>query len=212
MSKYNPYIYLKRFMDFIVALFLLIALFPIFILAALAVKLEDPKGPILFKQERPGKKGRIFTVYKFRTMCVAREENGKKLSDSERLTKTGMFLRKTSIDELPQLINVLKGEMSFIGPRPLLVKYLPFYTREEARRHDVRPGISGWAQVNGRNTVNWDERLRLDVEYVEQFSLKMDLKIFFLTIYKIFKRSNVEVDALPDFDIDRRSQQREIQI
>lgn len=195
--------YFKRPLDCVVALFLLILSLPIFLLASLAVIIEDPKSPIFFKQDRVGKNGNVFRVYKFRSMKANTEENGKKLSDVERLTRVGSILRKTSIDELPQLINVLKGQMSFIGPRPLLVKYLPYYTKEELKRHNVLPGISGWAQVNGRNALSWDERFEYDVEYVDGLSLRMDLKIIFLTVYKVFKRSNVEVDALPDLDAER---------
>ncbi|MGF7184770.1 lipopolysaccharide/colanic/teichoic acid biosynthesis glycosyltransferase [Desulfitispora alkaliphila] len=202
-SGVKPYLYIKRILDFIFALALLIIASPVMVLAAVAIKVEDPKGPVLFRQERPGKDTRIFKVNKFRTMMVATEKKGKKLSDKERLTKTGKFLRKSSVDELPQLINILKGEMSFIGPRPLLVKYLPYYTDQEKRRHEVLPGISGWAQVNGRNTISWNDKFRYDIEYIEKVSLIFDIKILFLTIYKIFKSSNISVDALPDLDEER---------
>lgn len=202
-SGVKPYLYIKRVLDFIFALVLLIIASPIMVLAAIAIKVEDPKGPVLFRQERPGKDTRIFTVNKFRSMMVAIEKNGKKLSDKERLTKTGKFLRKSSVDELPQLLNILKGEMSFIGPRPLLVKYLPYYTDKEKKRHEVLPGMSGWAQVNGRNTISWNDKFRYDIEYVEKASLILDIKILFLTVYKVFKSSNISVDALPDLDEER---------
>ncbi len=198
--------YIKRLLDFILALLLLIVLSPFMLLASIAIKLEDPKGPILFKQKRPGKNARIFTVYKFRTMIVDTEKNGKKLSDKERMTKVGSFLRKTSIDELPQLFNIIRGEMSFIGPRPLLVRYLPYYTKEEFERHSVLPGITGWAQVNGRNLLKWDERLRLDIEYIHNISLYFDFKILLLTVYKVFKRENivsVDDNYLMDLDEER---------
>ena len=203
MYTIKPYLCLKRILDFVVALIIFAGTLPVMVVVAIAIKLEDPTGPVLFRQDRPGLYGKIFRLNKFRTMTVVTEKDGRRLSDKERLTRVGRFLRKTSIDELPQLINILKGEMSFIGPRPLLVKYLPFYTDEEKKRHEVLPGISGWAQVNGRNNISWDEKFKYDIEYVEQISLKMDVKILFLTIYKIFKRSDVSVDALPDLDVER---------
>lgn len=172
-------------MDFTVALAMLMILSPVMLIAAILIK-SNKDGPVFFKQERPGLNGRIFTVYKFRTMSVkTRDENGRQLSDFERMSKTGNLLRKTSIDELPQLINIVRGEMSFIGPRPLLTEYLPLYSSEQMRRHEVRPGISGWAQVNGRNTLTWEEKFRYDVEYVENMSLSMDIRIFFLTIKNV---------------------------
>ena len=189
MYTIKPYLCLKRILDFVVALIIFAGTLPVMVVVAIAIKLEDPTGPVLFRQDSTGLYGKIFRLNKFRTMTVVTEKDGRRLSDKERLTRVGKFLRKTSIDELPQLINILKGEMSFIGPRPLLVKYLPFYTDEEKKRHEVLPGISGWAQVNGRNNISWDEKFKYDIEYVEQISLKMDVKILFLTIYKIFKRS-----------------------
>lgn len=203
MSKKEIYLHIKRFLDFIFAFILLIITLPVMILAAIAIKLEDPKGPVLFRQSRPGKDAEIFKVNKFRTMITDTGINGKKLSDKERLTRTGIILRKTSVDELPQLLNILRGEMSFIGPRPLLVKYLPYYTAKEMKRHDVLPGISGWAQVNGRNAISWEQRFELDLEYVRNVSLVFDIKIIFLTIYKIFKGSNIEVDSILDLDNER---------
>lgn len=187
--------YVKRILDFIFSIVLLIILLPIMLIAAIAIKIEDPKGPVLFKQKRPGKDADIFEVYKFRTMRVETERNGKPLSDMERMTKVGLFLRKTSIDELPQLFNIIRGEMSFIGPRPLLVEYLPYYTEEEMKRHDVTPGITGLAQVSGRNNLDWDERFKKDIEYVEKCSFILDIKIVFLTIFKIVRRSDVAQDT-----------------
>lgn len=196
--------YIKRILDFIFALLLLIMTSPVLFVAAIAIKLEDPEGPVLFKQDRPGKDGKIFKLIKLRTMRIDLYKDGRRLSDNERLTRVGSFLRKTSIDELPQLFNILKGEMSFIGPRPLFTKYLPYYTSEEMKRHDVLPGISGWAQVNGRNSISWEEKFKFDIEYVENLSLKLDAKIFLLTIKKIFMGSDVKANALPDFDEERK--------
>ena len=204
MTRKGIYLYVKRILDFISAFILLIVTLPIMILTAIAIKLEDPKGPILFRQNRPGKDAKIFKVNKFRTMIVDTEINGRKLSDKERLTKAGLILRKTSIDELPQLLNILRGEMSFIGPRPLLVKYLPYYTAGEMKRHDVLPGISGWAQVNGRNAISWEQKFKLDLEYVENISLIFDIKIMFLTVYRIFKGSDIGLNSLLDLDYERK--------
>lgn len=158
--------------------------------ATIAIKFGS-RGPILFRQNRPGKHGRIFTVLKFRTMSLERDLRGDLLPDIERITRVGSFLRKSSIDELPQLINVLKGEMSFIGPRPLLVQYLKVYTPEQARRHEVTPGISGWAQVNGRNTISWEKKFEYDVWYVDSICLRMDLKIIFKTIKNVLIRDGI---------------------
>lgn len=188
------YRYLKRAMDFIIALAMLIVLSPLMLIACIMIK-SNNDGPILFKQKRPGKNGKIFTVYKFRTMSVhTHDKDGRELSDFERMSKVGNLLRKTSVDELPQLINILKGEMSFIGPRPLLVEYLELYTPEQMRRHEVAPGISGWAQVNGRNTLTWEEKFKYDVYYVDHFSLSMDLKIFFKTIMNVLKQDGINSD------------------
>lgn len=194
--------YIKRILDFVFAVILLIITSPIMLLAAIAIKLEDPKGPVLFKQKRPGKNAKIFTVYKFRTMRVETEKDGKPLTDMERMTKVGSFLRKTSIDELPQLFNIIRGEMSFIGPRPLLVQYLEFYTPEQMRRHEVTPGISGWAQVNGRNAISWEEKFKLDIWYVDNQSFLVDFKILFMTIYNVLSRkgiNNSQRDTMPLF-------------
>ena len=149
-------------------------------------------GPVLFKQKRPGKNGKIFTVYKFRTMSTKLcDKNGRELSDFERMTKIGRILRKTSVDELPQLFNIIKGDMSFIGPRPLLIEYLDLYSTEQMRRHDVLPGISGWAQVNGRNTLTWDEKFSYDIYYVDHYGFLMDMKIFFRTIQNVIRQDGI---------------------
>lgn len=181
----------KRVADFVLALAMLTVLSPLMVAAAILIKINRD-GPVLFKQERPGLDGKIFTVYKFRTMSVrTHDKSGRELADFERMTKVGSFLRKTSIDELPQLINILKGDMSFIGPRPLLTEYLELYTPEQMRRHEVRPGISGLAQVNGRNAISWEEKFRLDVEYVKSISLKTDVHIFFKTIKNVLTQEGI---------------------
>lgn len=173
--------FLKRFFDIILSLFSVIILLPIYIIISILV-LIFMGWPILFKQPRPGKDEKIFNMYKFRTMNNKKDKDGNLLPDKDRLTKFGRFLRKTSLDELPELFCILFGKMSFIGPRPLLVSYLPYYTEEEHHRHDVLPGLTGWAQCNGRNLVSWDEKFKYDLEYVNNISLKMDLKIVFKTI------------------------------
>jgi len=193
---------LKVILDCVLAVTVLPIVLPIMAIAAMAIKIEEPEGPVFFNQKRPGKDGRIFEVYKFRTMRIETKRNGRQLSDIERMTKVGSFLRKTSIDELPQVFNILLGEMSFIGPRPLLVQYLSHYTPEQMRRHKVRPGISGWAQVNGRNTISWEEKFKLDVWYVDNISFLLDMKIFFMTIRNVFSRkgiNNSEEDTMPLF-------------
>ena len=178
-------------MDFVASLTALIILSPLIALSAVLVKISDG-GSVIFKQRRPGKDGKIFTVYKFRTMSEKTEdENGRELSDVERMTKIGSFLRKTSLDELPQLFNVLKGDMSFIGPRPLLCEYLELYTPYQMRRHEVLPGISGLAQVNGRNAITWEEKFDYDVYYVDHMSFWLDLKIIFKTIKNTLKRADI---------------------
>jgi len=185
--------YIKRLLDFLFAILLLVIFSPVMLAAAIAIKIEDPCGPILFKQERAGKDNKIFTLYKFRTMIVETEKNGVKLSDADRLLRVGNILRKLSIDELPQLLNIIKGEMSFIGPRPLPVIYLPYYTDEEIHRHNIRPGISGWAQVNGRNYLTWEEKFRYDLEYVNNVSFLFDVKIFLMTVKKVLTKSDIGV-------------------
>src|SRR5665648_102683 len=184
------YVKLKRGMDLLFSIILLIAASPIMLCAAFAIKLGS-KGPVLFKQERPGKDGVIFTIYKFRTMRLETEKNGRPLSDMQRMTRVGTVLRKFSVDELPQLFNILNKDMSFIGPRPLLVQYLERYTPEQMRRHDVTPGISGWAQINGRNGVDWETRFEYDVWYVEHISFGTDFRIFLKTLAIVLNRSGV---------------------
>lgn len=186
------YIWVKRGMDIVFSSIILLILSPAIIITALAIKLSEPKSKVLFKQDRPGKNEKIFTIYKFRTMKeITINEEGRTLSDIERVTKIGRFLRKTSIDELPQLFNILKGDMSFIGPRPLLVQYLEYYDEEQHKRHLVRPGMSGWAQVNGRNTIDWEKRFELDVWYVKNMSLKIDLKILLMTLWYVITKKDI---------------------
>ncbi|MFF2910891.1 sugar transferase [Paenibacillus sp. NPDC057934] len=200
----KPYLAFKRILDWIAALFLIIVTSPIMLAAIVAIK-KDSKGPILFRQQRPGKQGKIFTVYKFRTMTLERDVEGNLLPDIERMTRVGSFLRKSSIDELPQLFNILRGEMSFIGPRPLLVQYLEHYTPEQNRRHEVVPGISGWAQVNGRNTISWEDKFNYDVWYVDHISFVLDAKIVFKTIKNVMVRDGInssETNTMPIFTGD----------
>ncbi|MBQ6517507.1 MAG: sugar transferase [Anaerolineaceae bacterium] len=182
--------YLKRVFDILVSLAGLILLFPLLLILALLVRI-NLGAPVFFRQERPGYHEKIFRLYKFRSMKDARDKNGNELPDEERLSKFGRLLRASSLDELPELFNVLKGEMSLVGPRPLLVKYLPLYNAEQHRRHDVLPGITGWAQVNGRNAISWEEKFRLDVWYVDHWTPLLDLKILFLTVKKVFVREGI---------------------
>ncbi|AXH14475.1 lipid carrier--UDP-N-acetylgalactosaminyltransferase [Malaciobacter mytili LMG 24559] len=181
---------MKEIFDKTLALILIILFLPIYIIVSLFI-LWKMGRPILFNQRRPGYKEKIFNLYKFRTMSNETDKNGNLLSDKERLNNIGKFIRSTSLDELPQLFNVLKGEMSFVGPRPLLVEYLPYYNENEKRRHNVKPGITGWAQVNGRNTVSWEKRFEYDLWYVDNQSFWLDMKILFLTFLKVVKRSDV---------------------
>ncbi|UVI33710.1 sugar transferase [Paenibacillus spongiae] len=185
---------LKRTVDLTVSLPAIALLSPVIALTALAVRIKLG-GPVLFKQQRPGKFGVPFHVYKFRTMTDARRPDGELLPDEVRLTAFGKLLRKLSLDELPQLFNVVRGDMSLIGPRPLLMEYLPLYSDEQARRHDLRPGITGWAQVNGRNSVSWEEKFRLDVWYVDHQSFWLDLKIAFMTVFKVMKREGIQQEG-----------------
>src|SRR5690606_244080 len=178
---------LKRVFDVVASSVLLVLLSPVIICIAVVIRVSMGP-PVLFKQVRPGLHGRPFTMYKFRTMNDARDERGNLLPDSERLTRLGRFLRSTSLDELPELINVLKGEMSLVGPRPLLMEYLPLYTQEQARRHEVPPGITGWAQVNGRNAISWKEKFEYDVWYVDNWTLWLDLKILWQTLVAVLRR------------------------
>ena len=202
-------IFFKRFLDFWISLIALICISPLLLVVTIWLHFANKGAGAFFTQERPGKGERIFKVIKFKTMTDERDENGNLLPDEQRITKVGKFVRSTSIDELPQLINVLKGDMSFIGPRPLLVKYLPFYTKEERIRHTVRPGISGWAQVNGRNTIGWDKKLAYDVEYVKNLSLLMDLRVLFKTIHNVLARTDVVLQAIPDLDEYRKDMRHE---
>ncbi len=185
---------MKRFFDFSAALVLLLLLSPVMIGAGLLVWLKLGR-PVLFRQQRPGLRGHPFFIYKFRTMNAARDDHGVLLPDAERLTGLGRFMRRFSLDELPQLFNVLRGELSLIGPRPLLMEYLPLYSAEQARRHEVRPGITGWAQVNGRNAISWEERFRLDVWYVDHQSLKLDMKILWMTLLNVLRPEGVSQEG-----------------
>nr|WP_320990188.1 sugar transferase [Bacteroides sp.] len=186
---------LKRFFDLSISLVIILFIWPILIFISLWLYFVNKGAGAFFLQERPGRHGKIFKVIKFKTMTDARDVEGNLLPDDKRLTKVGKFVRSTSIDELPQLINILKGDMSFIGPRPLLPQYLPLYNKEQARRHEVRPGITGWAQVNGRNAISWVRKFELDVWYVDHCSFFLDLKIFFLTIKKVFVRESISSDT-----------------
>jgi len=197
MSKSKGGIYrrfIKRPMDFILSLVAIIVLSPVFLVVALLVRTKLG-SPVLFKQKRPGLNEKIFMMYKFRTMTDARDGNGELLPDSVRLTKFGKFLRSTSLDELPELFNILKGHMSIIGPRPLLVQYLPLYNEHQKRRHEVRPGLSGLAQVSGRNAISWEDKFNLDVEYVDNISFINDWKIIFITIKKTFIREGINSET-----------------
>mgnify|MGYP001007010421 CR=1 FL=1 len=186
--------YIKRPMDFILSLIAIIVLSPVLLIVAILVRTKLG-SPVIFKQKRPGLNEKIFTLYKFRTMTDERDKFGELLPDSVRLTKFGKFLRSTSLDELPELFNILKGDMSIVGPRPLLVQYLHLYNEHQKHRHDVRPGLSGWAQVNGRNAISWEDKFDLDVEYVDNVSFTGDWKIIFLTIYKTIKKEGINSDS-----------------
>ncbi|KPH90373.1 sugar transferase [Pseudoalteromonas undina] len=185
---------MKRLFDFVVALCALLTLLPVIIVVAALIRFKLG-SPILFTQNRPGLNGDIFKMMKFRTMLDAKDKQGNLLPDDQRMTKFGSFLRSTSLDELPGLFNVLKGDMSLVGPRPLLVQYLPLYNKEQARRHNVRPGITGWAQVNGRNAISWEQKFELDVWYVNNQSMWLDLKILLLTVKKVFIRDGINADG-----------------
>lgn len=187
--------YLKRFLDFCISLIALICISPLLIMVTIWLHFANKGAGAFFFQKRPGLNGKIFEVIKYKTMTDERDADGNLLPDSERLTKVGRFVRATSIDELPQLFNVLKGDMALIGPRPLLVQYLPYYSEREQLRHTVRPGISGWAQVHGRNTAKWDDRLEYDAYYAEHVSLILDLKIIFMTIKNVLQRKDISVDS-----------------
>lgn len=186
--------FFKRFLDFFLSLTALLVLSPVLLLLTVAGAMAMGGNPF-FTQTRPGRDEKLFKLIKFRTMTNKKDKNGDLLPDEQRLTGYGKFLRSTSLDELPELLNILLGQMSLIGPRPLLVEYLPWYTETERCRHSVRPGLTGWAQVNGRNSVNWDDRFKLDVEYVDNISLKLDIKILFLTVKKVLGGSDVAQDT-----------------
>jgi len=203
--------YIKRPMDFILSLIAIIVLSPVFLVVAVLVRVKLG-SPIIFKQERPGLNEKIFTLYKFRSMTDERDENGELLPDSVRLTKFGKFLRSTSLDELPELFNILKGDMSIIGPRPLLVQYLPLYDEHQRRRQEVRPGLSGLAQVSGRNTISWEEKFNLDVEYVDNISFILDWKIIFLTIKKVIFREGISSNTSVTMEPFRGSNKERVEL
>jgi undecaprenyl phosphate N,N'-diacetylbacillosamine 1-phosphate transferase len=182
--------FLKRFLDIVYSLGFILCFWWLYIIVAILVK-KKLGSPVLFKQQRPGLNGKVFTMYKFRSMTDAKDKDGKLLSDEERLPRFGQLLRATSLDEIPEFFNILKGDMSLVGPRPLLVQYLERYNERQARRHEVRPGITGWAQVNGRNAISWEQKFEYDVEYVEKCSFLLDIKIIFMTIKKIFIREGI---------------------
>ena len=187
--------YLKRWLDFVIVFCVLAVIWPIWLLVTLWLHFANKGAGAFFTQERPGRNGKIFKVIKFKTMTDERDADGNLLPDAERLTPVGRFVRSTSIDELPQLINVLKGDMALIGPRPLLVQYLPLYSKEQARRHEVRPGITGWAQCHGRNSISWTEKFKLDVWYVDHCSLITDIKVIFITIKKVLLRDGISQEG-----------------
>lgn len=183
--------FFKRLIDFSIALISLICISPILLIITIWLYFANRKSGVFFLQDRPGKNGKIFKVIKYKTMTDDRDERGELLPDEDRLTKVGQFVRSTSIDELPQLVNVLKGDMALIGPRPLLPQYLPLYSEKQARRHEVRPGITGWAQCHGRNAISWSQKFEYDVWYVDHLSIYLDLKILFLTIKKVLRREDI---------------------
>lgn len=182
--------HVKHLLDFLIVLLALVLISPVFFIITIGLFFAN-NGTPFFYQNRPGKNNRVFTIIKFKTMNEKKDKNGKLLPDFDRLTKLGAFVRKLSLDEIPQLINVLKGDMSLVGPRPLLVSYLPLYSKEQARRHEVKPGITGWAQVNGRNAISWEQKFILDVWYVKNSSFILDIKILLLTFLKVFKREGI---------------------
>ncbi|WP_195553618.1 sugar transferase [Bacteroides eggerthii] len=187
--------FLKRILDFLIVFCVLVTIWPILLLLIIWLHFANKGAGVFFTQERPGKNGKIFKVIKFKTMTDECDANGDLLPDKQRLTKVGKFIRSTSVDELPQLINVLRGDMALIGPRPLLPQYLPLYNKEQARRHEVRPGITGWAQVNGRNAISWTKKFELDVWYVDHCSFILDLRIIVLTIKKVFVREGISSET-----------------
>ena len=187
--------FFKRVIDFTIVLVALLIIWPILLIITVWLHFANKGAGAFFTQERPGKDGKIFKVIKFKSMTDERDADGNLLPDAQRLTRVGSFVRKTSIDELPQLINVLKGDMALIGPRPLLVQYLPLYSQEQARRHEVRPGITGWAQCNGRNAISWTKKFELDVWYVDNCTLWTDIKVIFITIMKVIKRADISQEG-----------------
>lgn len=186
--------FIKRILDLILSLIAIIILIPIMLVLYILVRIKLGK-PAIFKQERPGKNEKIFTLYKFRTMTDDKDEEGNLLPDEQRLTKFGKILRSTSLDELPELFNILKGDMSIVGPRPLLVEYLPLYNEEQKRRHEVRPGLTGLAQVSGRNNLDWDEKFKEDIYYIKHISFRKDIKIIFKTMVKVIKREDISANG-----------------
>lgn len=216
MEKHKPYGVYERFfkrpLDILCALLALTVFCWLYAIVAILVKVKLG-SPVIFKQTRPGKNEKLFKLYKFRTMTDEKDENGNLLPDEIRLTKFGRFLRKTSLDELPEAVNILKGDMSVVGPRPLLAEYLPYYTEKEKHRHDVRPGLTGWAQVHGRNFVDWDSRLSFDIDYVNQITFKGDISIVFKTIVQAVKRKDIAVDTNavePNFAQERKKKMESI--
>lgn len=206
MTMYYP---IKSMIEWILAAMLFLIVLPVLLIVGILIKIEDPTGPIFFIQERVGKDNKLFNMYKLRSMRNPTTINKREMSYDDRMLKIGLVIRKLSLDELPQMINILKGEMSFIGPRPLLVEYLPCYNKKELRRHNVKPGISGWAQVNGRNHLSWEDRFALDVEYVEKCSFSFDIKIIFMTIQKVLMKADIvekESDYIIAFDEYRKRQ------
>jgi lipopolysaccharide/colanic/teichoic acid biosynthesis glycosyltransferase len=195
--------FFKRLLDIVLSGIALLCLSPVLIVVTIWLHFANKGAGAFFTQERPGKSAKIFKIYKYKTMTDEHDANGELLPDADRLTKVGKFVRSTSIDELPQMWNVFVGDMSLIGPRPLLVQYLPLYSAEQARRHEVRPGITGWAQCHGRNTISWTEKFKLDVWYVDHISFSTDIKIIFTTIKKVFVREGInssDTDTMEDFD------------
>ena len=187
--------YIKRILDFVLSLLAFLGLSPIMLIIYILVRIKLG-SPAIFKQKRPGKNEKIFTLYKFRTMTDERDEEGNLLPDEVRLTKFGKFLRSTSLDELPELVNIIKGDMAIVGPRPQLIRDMVFMTEEQRKRHNVRQGLTGWAQVNGRNNISWEEKINYDLEYIENITFGMDIKIIFMTIGKVFKRADISTDGM----------------
>lgn len=195
--------YLKRPLDIILSAGAIIFLSPVFLILIILLHFTNEKAGVFFYQQRPGKGGRIFKVIKFKTMNDRKDASGQLLPSIERITKVGQFMRKTSLDEIPQIFNVLKGDMSLIGPRPLLVQYLPLYSEQQARRHEMRPGITGWAQVNGRNAISWTKKFELDLWYVDNVNFLLDVKVLYLTVKKVIGRADINSSAdatMPTFD------------